>query len=105
MRTTVLTQVPAGSKYTDVIDLDADVHTAVIASIEAAWVRRLIRELPDIERRVVRWRYGIEAEALTVRQIAARLGIGKSTVSDIEHRALDRLRTRLAGSHGLPEAA
>src|SRR3954447_24914376 len=100
----VLTQVPVGATYMEVVDPSADVHDIAVANIEAARVRRLIRELPEIERRVVRWRYGIEAEVLTVREIAGRLGIGKSTVSDIEKRALVRLRASVAVKDDLAAA-
>jgi RNA polymerase sigma factor (sigma-70 family) len=101
----VLMQVPAGRHYTEVADPDADVHEAAVINIEAARVRRQIRRLPTIERRVIRWRYGIECDKLTVREIAARMGIGKSTVSDIEARALDRLRAQLGFMSELREAA
>jgi RNA polymerase sigma factor (sigma-70 family) len=101
----VLMQVPAGRHYTEVADPDADVYEAAVVNIEAARVRRLVRELPDIERRIVMWRYGIGADVLTVREIARRLGIGKSTVSDIEARALARLRGRLDDGTELAKAA
>ncbi len=105
MRTkAVLTQVHAGVTYTEVADPDADVHEAAVTNIEAARVRRLLRQLPEIERRILRWRYGIDAETLTVREIAARLGIGKSTVADIEGRALARLRMTLTTADDLSAA-
>lgn len=93
----VLVQVPAGQTYAQVADPEVDVHEAAVASIEAARVRRFIDWLPEIERRVIRWRYGIDCDQLTLREIAGRLGMGKSTVGDIEQRALARLR----GAYGI----
>lgn len=87
-----LMMVPAGSHYSEVPDPDADVHEAAVVLIEAARVRRYVSMLPAIEQQVVCWRFGLDDEALTVRQVAARLSMPRSTVSDIESRALSRLR-------------
>lgn len=82
-------------------DPEGDVHDAVVVNIERARVRRFVRSLPAHELKVIALRYGLIGEPLSCRQVAARLGISHSSVSSIEHRALERLR----GMYGLPEAA
>ena len=97
--------VPADRSYLEVADPDADVHEAAVSRIEAARVRRMVRSLPVIERHVIAWRYGLAGEPLTVRDVAARLGISKSTVADIEARALERMRGEVtAGELGASAA-
>ena len=85
----------------DVVDLSVDVHDEAVALIEAARLRRRLSQLPAIEGAVVRWRYGIDAEQLSVRQVAARLGVSGSTALAIERRAIDALRDH----YGLETAA
>jgi len=82
-------------------DIDVDVHETAVINIEAARVRRFVRRLPVLERKVIAARYGLAGNPMSCRQLATRLGISKSTVSDIEQRALDRLR----GMYELPDAA
>ena len=73
-------------------DRDADTHEEAVASIEAARLRRRVRELPALERRVIVARYGLIEPALSARETAARLGLTRAGVAAIERRALDRLR-------------
>lgn len=65
-----------------------------LANIQAARVRRLVRGLPEVERRVVAWHYGIGCAPATFAQIAERLGISAPTAYRIERRAIGRLRSR-----------
>jgi RNA polymerase sporulation-specific sigma factor len=98
--------VPANRSYLEVADPDADVHEAAVSSIEAARVRRMVRTLPVLERHVIAWRYGLAGQPpLTVREVAARLGIGKSTVADIEARALSRMRGAVGEEEPSADAA
>jgi DNA-directed RNA polymerase sigma subunit (sigma70/sigma32) len=76
-----------------IVDLDADVEERVLASLEAARLRRRIVLLGSLERRVLVWRYGIAgAERLSRREIASRLGLTAAQVRGIEERALELLR-------------
>lgn len=48
------------------------------------------------ERQIVRMRFGIGCDALTQREVAAKLGISRSYISRIEKKALSKLRRALA---------
>ncbi|SRR5581483_4270761 len=87
-----LVHLPVGRDIKNLRDRDVDVEETAIASIEAARVRRFVRALPEIERRVIRWRYGLGCPELSFQEIADRLGMGKTTVFDVERRAIEMLR-------------
>jgi RNA polymerase sigma factor (sigma-70 family) len=77
-----------------VADHSADVHEAAVASIEVARLRRAFRTLPELERRVLAWRFGLAGtEQLSIRQIATRLGLSVGTVWNLEQRGLEALRS------------
>ena len=59
------------------------------------WLRRL----PVAERRVLRLRYGFVGTPHSYAQVAARLGLAKSTVRRMEARALERLRGVCSTEH------
>jgi RNA polymerase sigma factor (sigma-70 family) len=96
-----ITQMTLGHLLEKLPDLDADVHEAVVVNLEAARVRRFVRQLPVLERKVIASRYGLVGDEMSCRQLAETLGISRSNVSAIEQRALDRLR----GMYDIPEAA
>jgi RNA polymerase sigma factor (sigma-70 family) len=58
---------------------------------------RLLDALGDRERAVVGGHYGLDGPALTLRELAARLGVSAERVRQIEQGALDKLREE-AGS-------
>ncbi|MFN8188622.1 MAG: sigma-70 family RNA polymerase sigma factor [Gaiellales bacterium] len=64
-----------------------DVH---IALAEEA-LRRAVSELPELEREVVRLRYGVGGEPHTIEQIARTLRISRERVRGLEENALKRL--------------
>ena len=64
-------------------DLDVPLH------IEA--LRTAVARLPDREREVIRLRYGLEGEPLSLAKVGARLGITRERVRQIEAEALERL--------------
>lgn len=75
------------------IDSKPDVHDRAVINIEVARLYRAMKRLPRLERRVIEHRYGLgEVEELSTRQIARKLGIPRSTVWDVEQRALELLR-------------
>jgi RNA polymerase sigma factor (sigma-70 family) len=63
--------------------------------VDPAAIAAAIDRLPERTARVVRWRFGIDCEALTTPEIAERLGVSKQRVNQIYLRALDRLRDYL----------
>ena len=56
--------------------------------------RYLYEELDDREREILVLRYGLTADPLTQREVAARLNISRSYVSRIEKKALEKLHKR-----------
>jgi DNA-directed RNA polymerase sigma subunit (sigma70/sigma32) len=55
-------------------------------------VRRKVQALPQPERAVIRWRFGLCGRALTLREVAARLSVSCSTAHTIEQRGIAALR-------------
>lgn len=95
-------RVPYRENQHAVIDHSANVEEAAEAHLEVDRLRQALRRLPQRERQVVCWRHGIGgSRELSVRQIAKRLDVPRSTVWDIEQRALNLLRA----DYGLTEAA
>ena len=64
---------------------------------EHALLFRLVRELPDDQRRVVELRF---AEDRSIRQIATELGRTEGAVKQLQLRALQSLRKRMPRDHG-----
>jgi DNA-directed RNA polymerase specialized sigma subunit len=63
-----------------------------VAQIGAARVRRLVADLPKLQRLVVTWLFGLEGLTLTRREIAARLRLSPAAVRRLEAEALQVLR-------------
>ena len=61
-----------------------------------ALVRRVVSELPEPEREILRLRYGLTGDRRpqTVEQVVRRLGVSRAEVREIEHCALERLAGR-----------
>ena len=80
----------------EIPDPEADVFDAVEALLLPDRTQDHLHEclatLPAVERQVIRLSFGFDGLPLTVRQIEQRLGISKSSVSRIRHRALQRMR-------------
>jgi len=56
---------------------------------------RELAGLPDRERRVLEWRFGLAGDApLTLAEIGRRMGLSRERVRQLERRALDTLRER-----------
>ena len=55
-----------------------------------------IGTLTPKEQDVVRWRFGIDCQELTLKEVGARLGCGPEYARHIETRSLQKLRWRLA---------
>jgi RNA polymerase primary sigma factor len=71
------------------------VHQEVEVSLSEQVLRRTIEELPDMERDVIRLRFGFEDdEPQPLRETGRRLGLSAERVRQIESRALKRLAMR-----------
>lgn len=68
--------------------------------VDAVGVRRMLRTLPRLEAAVMRLRYGIGGEPITQEQTAARLGMCRKTVYNVEQRALGDMRQEAAEAAG-----
>jgi RNA polymerase sigma factor (sigma-70 family) len=64
---------------------------------DAVPLRRLVDELDERERAVVRGRFGLDAPERTLRQLGSDLHISAERVRQIQERALTKLRTAVAG--------
>ncbi len=66
---------------------------AAITTLRKEAVQRALECLPDVERRIVVMRYGLDGEPpKTRREIAGLTGLGQEQVANTEDRALKRLR-------------
>ena len=65
----------------------------VLGAVTGSRLRALMTTLTEREREVLRWRFGLGTEELSLRQIGRRLGMSGERVRQIEHRALAKLRT------------
>ncbi len=71
-------------------------YEQVLDELEILEVRDLADGLAERERAVLRAHYGLDEPAQTLAQIAAGLGLTAERARQIEHGALDKLRTALA---------
>ncbi|MFY9550793.1 MAG: sigma-70 family RNA polymerase sigma factor [Thermoanaerobaculia bacterium] len=62
-----------------------------------ARLHRLVAELPEEQRRVVRLRF---SEEKSIREVARELGKSEGAVKQLQFRALQGLRARVSESHG-----
>jgi RNA polymerase nonessential primary-like sigma factor len=73
--------------------LSEETYEQVVTSVSADAVRTLLSTLTERDQQVLSWRFGVEGEELSLRQIARRLGMSAERVRQIEQRALVKLRT------------
>ena len=65
----------------------------ILGTLTGSRLRALMTTLTEREREVLRWRFGLGTEELSLRQIGRRLGMSGERVRQIENRALAKLRT------------
>jgi RNA polymerase sigma factor (sigma-70 family) len=70
----------------------------VEASLRGQALRRVVEELPEAMRRVVKLRYGFDGHPNSINQVVKLLGISRGSVRKLEAEGLARLRR-------LPEVA
>ncbi|MFL6040558.1 MAG: RNA polymerase sigma factor RpoD/SigA [Gaiellales bacterium] len=73
--------------------LSEQAYEDVLGAVTGSRLRALMTTLTEREREVLRWRFGLGTEELSLRQIGRRLGMSGERVRQIEHRALAKLRT------------
>jgi len=73
--------------------LSEQAYEDVLGAVTGGRLRALMTTLTEREREVLRWRFGLGTEELSLRQIGRRLGMSGERVRQIEHRALAKLRT------------
>jgi RNA polymerase sigma factor (sigma-70 family) len=80
-------------------------YERILSELTGRRVRALLTTLTDRERQVLVWRFGLEGEELSLRQIGRRLGISAERVRQLEQRALTKLRTAALPREGLTPAS
>ena len=80
--------------------LAEDEYERVVSHVAADELRDLLSGLSGRERAVLRARYGLQGEAHSLREIAARLGVSAERVRQLEARALGKLRAAATGEAG-----
>jgi len=68
-------------------DLEDQVHSA----IEEESVRKALDHLCEAEREVIRLRYGLDGEPVTLREVGKLLGVSHERVRQLESSALEHL--------------
>jgi RNA polymerase sigma-70 factor (ECF subfamily) len=79
--------------------IEASPEAAVLATERRTALLDAINRLPEPDREVIAYRYLLE---LSEAETAAALGVPVGTAKSRLSRAIDRLRTTLAGAEGLP---
>jgi RNA polymerase sigma factor (sigma-70 family) len=68
-------------------------------------VRLALAELPELERRIVELRYGLDGEPRSLEAIGAELGISRERIRRLEGEALETLAERLGDGDELALSA
>ncbi len=69
-------------------------HEMASRTILKSDVESALEGLPARERRVLQLRFGlVDGQQRSLEEVAARMGVGRQSVRELERRALDRLRT------------
>src|ERR687885_16824 len=71
--------------------LAEDAYEDVLQAIEVRELHALLAGLSDRERQVLRMRYGLDGDELSLREVGSRLGLSGERVRQIERRALAKL--------------
>lgn len=79
-----------------------DVAEEASLAADAARLRGLVLSLPQPQRSVIEWHFGLQNERLTLREVASRLNCSTSRVRRLECSGLELLRREFVD---LPVAA
>jgi RNA polymerase primary sigma factor len=83
----------------------ADPAAEAVDSFRRLEVRRALAELPDLERRVLELRFGLDGDAQPLEAIGKELGISRERVRQVESDALGRLSAELGDTPDVAQAA
>lgn len=101
-RTLTRQQIESIPKHQDLICTDSPLQQA-IDDDEQEDVRNMITKiLPEREAKIIRMRFGIGCDRLTLEKAGETLGISRERTSQLEHRAINRLRTAYLGKGRFP---
>jgi RNA polymerase primary sigma factor len=75
-----------------------DPAAEAVDSFRRLEVRRAVAKLPDLERRVLELRFGLDGDAQPLEAIGKELGISRERVRQVESDALARLSAELGGA-------
>jgi RNA polymerase primary sigma factor len=76
-----------------------------LQSLERLGIRRSVATLPELERRVVELRFGLDGDPQPLESIGKELGISRERVRQLEADALEQLADELGDAHPLALAA
>jgi RNA polymerase primary sigma factor len=68
-----------------------DIVEQVHAGLEEETIRKALATLCDVEREVIRLRYGLDGDPVTLREVGKRLGVSHERVRQLESSALEHL--------------
>jgi RNA polymerase primary sigma factor len=74
--------------------LSDEAYENIVNSASTTAIASLLATLTDRERQVLAWRFGLDGDELSLREIARRLGISAERVRQIEQRGLIKLRAQ-----------
>lgn len=80
--------------------LAEDEYERVVSHVAAGELRDLLSGLSERERAVLRGRFGLDGDTLSLREIAGQLGVSAERVRQLENRALGKLRAAAIGPQG-----
>ena len=83
----------------EILAAESTLEDEVMLRVEGERLRKIVSQLPDErEREILTLRYGLDGlEEVTQKEIARDLGISRSYVSRIESKALETVKSQLAG--------
>jgi DNA-directed RNA polymerase sigma subunit (sigma70/sigma32) len=81
-----------GLKIEDLPDSNVDVAEEAILAADLTNLRHRVARLPQPERAVIEWRYGVGRERLTHREVAGRLRVSLGKAWKIEQSGVALLR-------------
>jgi RNA polymerase primary sigma factor len=72
---------------------DGDVEEEIVVGFEEDALRRAVEKLPEIEKEIIKGRYGLngDPDPKSLEEMGRRLGLSRERVRQIESRALERL--------------
>jgi RNA polymerase primary sigma factor len=83
-----------GRRFIDLLS-DADAPSAFDQLAGARWAVEaadLLAELPEMEAKILRWRFGIEEDELTLKEIGDKYDLSRERIRQLQEGALTRLR-------------